>query len=165
MAATESGIRGFQSPFEVAAPEGCDGWESMYPYYARFSEERRAAEEARGWFRDGMHFPEPMFPFDFVTADSPYLCLGQANTRIFAVPPALGIDHRVLYGWVYMSANGVTDAAEIGRRRRSSASARATTSSTGTSSTAAGRRRSRRRSPSSRRSRSPSCPSSRTRPS
>ena len=63
-----------------------------------------------------MHFPEPMFPFDFVTADSPYLCLGQANTRIFAVPPALGIDHRVLYGWVYMSANGVTDAAEIGRR-------------------------------------------------
>ena len=116
MAATESGIRGFQSPFEVAAPEGCDGWESMYPYYARFSEERRAAEEARGWFRDGMHFPEPMFPFDFVTADSPYLCLGQANTRIFAVPPALGIDHRVLYGWVYMSANGVTDAAEIGRR-------------------------------------------------
>ena len=43
-------------------------------------------EEARGWFRDGMHFPEPMFPFDFVTADSPYLCLGQANSRIFAGP-------------------------------------------------------------------------------
>ena len=78
--------------------EGCEGWESMYPYYALFSEERRASEEARGWFRDGMHFPEPMFPFDFVTADSPYMCLGQANARIFAVPPALGIDHRVLYG-------------------------------------------------------------------
>jgi pyruvate, water dikinase len=116
MAATEPGIRGFQSPFEVEAPAGSDGWESMYPYYARFSEERRASEEARGWFRDGMHFPEPMYPFDWVTADSPYLCLGQANTRIFAVPPALGIDHRVLYGWVYMSANGVADPAEIGRR-------------------------------------------------
>jgi len=116
MAATEPGIRGFQSPFEVEAPQGSEGWESMYPYYARFSEERRASEEARGWFRDGMHFPEPMYPFDFVTADSPYLCLGQANTRIFAVPPALGIDHRVLYGWVYMSANGVADPAEIGRR-------------------------------------------------
>ena len=97
-------------------PDGCEGWESMYPYYALFSEERRESEEARGWFRDGMHFPEPMFPFDFVTADSPYMCLGQANTRIFAVPPALGIDHRVLYGWVYMSANAVTDEAEIGRR-------------------------------------------------
>ena len=116
MATTQPEVRGFSSPFEVPVPDGCEGWESMYPYYALFSEERRQSEEARGWFRDGMHFPEPMFPFDFVTADSPYMCLGQANTRIFAVPPALGIDHRVLYGWVYMSANGVTDEAEIGRR-------------------------------------------------
>ena len=107
---------GFQSPFEVPAPDGVGGWESMYPYYALFSEERREGEELRGWFRDGMHFPEPMYPFDFVTADSPYLCLGQANSRIFLVPPALGIDHRVLYGWVYMSANGVADPEEIGRR-------------------------------------------------
>ena len=116
MTATRPEVRGFLSPFEVPTPEGCEGWESMFPYYALFSEERRASEEARGWFRDGMHFPEPMFPFDFVTADSPYMCLGQANSRIFAVPPALGIDHRVLYGWVYMSANPVTDPAEIGRR-------------------------------------------------
>jgi pyruvate, water dikinase len=113
---TEPGLRGFMSPFEVPAPDGCEGWEAMYPYYALFSEERRESEEARGWFRDGMHFPEPMFPFDFVTADSPYMSLGQANSRIFAVPPALGIDHRVLYGWVYMSANPVTDPEEIGRR-------------------------------------------------
>ncbi|HEY2600629.1 MAG TPA: PEP-utilizing enzyme [Thermoleophilaceae bacterium] len=116
MTDTEVGVGRFQSPFEVAAPAGCEGWESMYPYYAFFSEERRAGEEQRGWFRDGMHFPEPMFPFDFVTADSPYLSLGQANSRIFVVPPALGIDHRVLYGWVYMSPNGVADEAEIGRR-------------------------------------------------
>ena len=116
MTTTEPGLRGFMSPFEVPVPDGCEGWEAMYPYYALFSEERRDSEEARGWFRDGMHFPEPMFPFDLVTADSPYMCLGQANSRIFAVPPALGIDHRVLYGWVYMSANPVTDAEEIGRR-------------------------------------------------
>jgi phosphohistidine swiveling domain-containing protein len=116
MSATETGVRGFLSPFEVPAPEGCDGWESMYPYYALFSEGRRESEEVRGWFRDGMHFPEPMYPFDFVTADSPYLSLGQANSRIFLVPPALGIDHRVLNGWVYMSANPVTDQDEIGRR-------------------------------------------------
>jgi len=95
MTAIRPEVRGFLSPFEVPTPEGCEGWESMYPYYAVFSEERRGSEEARGWFRDGMHFPEPMFPFDFVTADSPYMCLGQANSRIFAVPPALGIDHRV----------------------------------------------------------------------
>jgi pyruvate,water dikinase len=116
MSVTETGVRGFLSPFEVPAPQGCEGWESMYPYYSLFSEERRESEQVRGWFRDGMHFPEPMFPFDFVTADSPYLSLGQANSRIFLVPPALGIDHRVLYGWVYMSANPVTDEEEIGRR-------------------------------------------------
>jgi len=116
MSTTEAPARGFSSPFELPTPDGCAGWESMYPYYALFSEERRPSEEARGWFRDGMHFPEPMFPFDFVTADSPYMCLGQANSRIFMVPPALGIDHRVLFGWVYMSANPVTDPAEIGRR-------------------------------------------------
>ena len=116
MADTEVGAERFQSPFEVERPEGCEGWESLYPYYALFSEERRESEEQRGWFRDGMHFPEPVYPFDFVTADSPYLCLGQANSRIFMVPPALGIDHRVLYGWVYMSPNSVADEAEIGRR-------------------------------------------------
>jgi pyruvate,water dikinase len=116
MATAERHVRDFASPFEVPVPEGCQGWESMYPYYALFSEERRASEEARGWFRDGMHFPEPMYPFDFVTADSPYMSLGQANSRIFVLPPALGIDHRVLYGWVYMSPNPVTDPAEIGRR-------------------------------------------------
>src|SRR5690242_12434066 len=116
MTATQSELRGFLSPFEVPTPEGCEGWESMYPYYAQFSEERRESEEARGWFRDGMHFPEPMYPFDFLTADSAYMCLGQANSRTFVVPPAMGIDHRVLYGWVYMSANGVSDEAEIGRR-------------------------------------------------
>jgi pyruvate,water dikinase len=115
-AAAETGVQGFLSPFEVPELDGCEGWETMFPYYALFSDERRASEETRGWFRDGMHFPEPMFPFDFVTADTPYLALGQANSRIFLVPPALGIDHRVLYGWVYMSANPVTDEAEIGRR-------------------------------------------------
>ena len=69
----------FSAHSRCRSPEGCEGWESMYPYYALFSDERRGSEEARGWFRDGMHFPEPMFPFDFITADSPYMGLGQAN--------------------------------------------------------------------------------------
>ena len=76
-------MQSFMSPFAVAAPEGVGGWESMYPYYALFREN----EEQRGWFRDGMHFPEPIFPFDFVTADSPYLSLGQANSRISSCRP------------------------------------------------------------------------------
>src|SRR5437879_1750568 len=63
-----------------------------------------------------MHFPEPMFPFDIVTADSPFMSLGQINSRIFVVPPALGLEHRVLNGYVYMSSNSVLDPEEIGRR-------------------------------------------------
>ena len=42
MAATEREVGGFSSPFDVPLPEGCEGWESMFPYYALFSEERRA---------------------------------------------------------------------------------------------------------------------------
>ncbi len=44
-AAAETGVQGFLSPFEVPEPEGCEGWESMFPYYALFSEERRESEE------------------------------------------------------------------------------------------------------------------------
>ena len=49
----------FPSPFEVPIPPGCEGWEEMYPYHALFSEDRRAFEESRFWFQDGMHYPEP----------------------------------------------------------------------------------------------------------
>jgi hypothetical protein len=31
MATTHPEVRGFSSPFEVPVPEGCEGWESMYP--------------------------------------------------------------------------------------------------------------------------------------
>ena len=44
MTTTEPGLRGFLSPFEVPAPDGCEGWEAMYPYYALFSDERRESE-------------------------------------------------------------------------------------------------------------------------
>lgn len=116
MALAETPSRTFPSPFELATPPGAEGWETMFPYFALFRSERREAEENRFWFYNGMHFPEPIYPFDMITADYPYRNLGQANTRIYALPPALGIDHRVVNGYIYMSVNGVADPAEIGRR-------------------------------------------------
>ena len=115
MATTQPEVRGFASPFEVPVPEGCEGWESMYPYYALFSEERRASEEARGWFRDGMHFPEPMFRS---TSSPPThrTCASAGQYADLRGPPRPRDRPWVLYGWVYMSANAVTDEAEIGRR-------------------------------------------------
>ena len=63
-----STILRFPSPFEVETPAGCEGWEAMYPSYMRFSQARRESEESRLWFYNGMHFPEPISPFDVITA-------------------------------------------------------------------------------------------------
>jgi hypothetical protein len=33
----------FPSPLSIATPEGCEGWQEMYPYYALLGEDRRGA--------------------------------------------------------------------------------------------------------------------------
>lgn len=106
----------FPSPFEVPTPEGCEGWEELYPYYYLFSPERREFEESKFWFQDGMHHPEPLYPFDTITCESWWVALGEYNSRVFIVPPALGIDQRVLNGYLYISANALTDPEVIGAR-------------------------------------------------
>ncbi len=116
MVTLETRARTFPSPFEVAAPPGAEGWEGMYPYYYLFSEDRRPAEESKLWFFDGMHHPEALYPFDTITSESWWVGLGQNNARIFVVPPALGIDQRVLNGYLYISANSIDDPAVVGQR-------------------------------------------------
>jgi pyruvate,water dikinase len=88
----------------------------MYPYYALFSAERREEDEARLWFWNSMHFPEPMPAFDAVAIDGPYFALGTWQNRVFAIPPAMGIDYRILNGYVYITANAVHDPAKIAER-------------------------------------------------
>ena len=106
----------FPSPYEVETPAGCEGWEAMYPYYARFDEERREADEQRFWFWNSMHFPVPMPAFDAICIDTAYQALGTWQNRVFAVPPAMGIDWRCINGYIYISGNPVTDPAKIGER-------------------------------------------------
>ena len=107
---------GFASPFEVPTPEGAEGWEEMYPYYLLFDPARREQEEQRFWFYNGMHFPEPMPAFDMVTAESCYLSIGLYQGRVFSIPTVLGIEHRVVNGYVYITSNEVSDPDEIQRR-------------------------------------------------
>lgn len=102
----------FPLPSEIETAPGCEGWEEMYPYFTRFTPE----DDERFWFYNGMHFPEPMPAFDAITAEVPYAALGNFNTRYYAIPGALGIDHRIVNGRIYIGANAVTDPAEIGRR-------------------------------------------------
>jgi pyruvate,water dikinase len=106
----------FPSPYEIETPPGCEGWEEMYPYYALFDERRREQDEQRFWFWNSMHFPLPMPAFDLTCADVPYMGIGNWQNRVFAVPPVMGIDYRVVNGYVYISGNPVTDPAKIAER-------------------------------------------------
>lgn len=99
----------FESPFAIAAPEGAEGWEGLYRYYALISEERREFEESKFWFFDGMHNPEPLYPFDTIMTDNWWVAASQMSTRVWALPPSIGIDHRVINGYLYISPNAVTD--------------------------------------------------------
>ncbi len=97
-------------------PAGCEGWQDMYPYYAVFSEDRRDFDESRFWFHDGMHWPEPYAPFDALVLDSILVAFNQASTRLFVAPSSLGVECRLLNGYVYLSTNSVTDEATRAQR-------------------------------------------------
>jgi pyruvate,water dikinase len=112
----ERAQEGFPSPFDVPIPSGCEGWEEMYPHHVLFGEDRRAFEEARFWFQNGLHAAEPIFPFDAVVMDYAVVALNQASSRLFVVPPSLGVEYRILDGYLYNSANSVTDQATLARR-------------------------------------------------
>jgi pyruvate,water dikinase len=102
----------FPLPSEVGPVPGAEDWKDMYPYYTNF----QPGDDKRFWFYNSMHFTNPMPAFDIITAEVPYHAMGACTTRVFAFPTALGIDWRVLNGRVYITANAVTDPAEIGRR-------------------------------------------------
>jgi pyruvate,water dikinase len=63
-----------------------------------------------------MHFPVPMPAFDVACIDSPYQAVGEWQNRFFAVPPAMGIDYRILNGYVYISGNPVLDPEKVAER-------------------------------------------------
>ena len=116
MASTTPALGAFPSPYSIEDPTGCEGWQEMYPYYAMFDERRRDTDEHRFWFWNSMHFPLPMPAFDVICIDSPYQAVGTWQNRVFAVPPAMGIDYRIVNGYVYISGNPVTDPAKIAER-------------------------------------------------
>jgi pyruvate,water dikinase len=104
--------RSFLLPSQITEVPGAEGWESMYPYYTKFQPE----DDQRFWFYNAMHFPEPMPAFDAITGEVAYEGLGAFTTRIFVFPTTMGIEHRIANGRVYITANPVSDPAEIGRR-------------------------------------------------
>ena len=114
--ATSTGAGSFSSPYEIETPPGCEGWEEMYPRHALFDERRREVDEQRFWFWNSMHFPTPMPAFDHIHVDQAYQTIAAWQNRVFAVPPAMGIDYRCVNGYIFISGNAVTDPEKIAER-------------------------------------------------
>lgn len=93
----------FASPFEIETPAGAEGWQELYTYSSLFSEERRDYEEGGFWFHDGVHWPEALTPWDTTFLEFAIASLSQYNTRHYMIPPAYGVDYRILNGYVYLS--------------------------------------------------------------
>ena len=91
----------FDSPFSIATPPGAEGWEELYSYSLLFSEQRKEYEDSMFWFRDAIHLPTVMPPFDMRLVVNAFASLGQYNSRHYIVPPANGIDIRILNGWMF----------------------------------------------------------------
>lgn len=115
--------RRFPDPFSVAAPPGADGWEAMYPEYLCFTEDTREVDREGFWFQDGLHYPRALHPFDVITVEATRIALGQYNSRVFQVPPAYGLEWRILNGYAYirpvpvLDPGRVAERAEVFRRR------------------------------------------------
>ena len=103
---------GFPLPSQIADVPGAENWRSMYRYFTRFQPD----DDKRFWFYNSMHFPEPMPAFDTITGEIPYQAIGANTARLFVFPTTLGIEHRIVNGRVYITANPVLDPAEIARR-------------------------------------------------
>lgn len=93
----------FPSAFDVKAPAGAEGWKELYPYYTHFLPNRREQDDAKFWFCNSQHWPTPFRSFDTIMLDFAIKGLGQYNTRHLLVPPANGVDYRILNGYVYFS--------------------------------------------------------------
>ena len=109
----------FLDPHDVPEIPGTEGWERMYPYHYQFTTDdpaRAEMESKQLWYYDGLHYPEPHYPFDLIWDEAWFLALSQNNTRTFLVPPANGIDHRIVNGRVYITPIGIENPEEIGER-------------------------------------------------
>ena len=90
----------FPSPSGIDTPAGAEGWKDLYTYSALFGAPRANYEENNFWFQDGVHWPTVVSPWDATFMEYAISSLSQYNTRHLLVPPANGIDYRILNGYV-----------------------------------------------------------------
>ena len=96
-------------PNDVATPAGGEGWQALYGYSLPFSAARREYEESVFWFRETIHWPRPLKPFEATFLQDAMVSLGQFNHRHYVMPAARGLDFRILNGYVYLSPGSIDD--------------------------------------------------------
>jgi pyruvate,water dikinase len=95
--------KSFDSPYDLEAPAGAEGWKELYPYNLVFQENLKDKENGKFWFCDSQHWPNVFKPFETVGVEFAVRCLGAFNTRHYIIPPANGIEFRIHNGFCYMS--------------------------------------------------------------
>lgn len=95
--------RRFPWPEEVELPPKLKEWEEMYPPHYLFSRERDEWEKRHFWYADRLHAPDPMPPLELLFFEGWQIALSQNNTRVYCIPTAQGIAHRVLGCYVYIT--------------------------------------------------------------
>ena len=112
----------FTDPHDVKPPEGIEGWERMFSPAYLFTPkgedpERSKYESDRLWICDTLHQPPVPWPMSTDLYDTTWWPrLNQINTNVFCLPPAAGLDHRMLYGYPYLSSCQIADPEMIGKR-------------------------------------------------
>lgn len=117
----------FPYPDEVKLPEGTDveEYKKMYSYYrlpASILFGRDAPkdliewERQMFWYQDSLHHYDVMYPLDDIHPSYWEIALSVYNSRIFVVPPANGIPHRIVNGRLFISFVSVLDQKEVERR-------------------------------------------------
>lgn len=96
----------FPDPHEYLkqVPEELSGWEEMYPPHFLFGKEREEWEKRQFWYLDKIHAPDPMPPLDHIFQQAWQISLSQHNTRVFCIPPAQGVAHRIVGCYQYICA-------------------------------------------------------------
>lgn len=60
-------------------------------------------ESEQFWILDSMHWSRPMLPFESEIDCQWWPPQSEVTNRVFVVPAAGGLDHRLLYGWPYLA--------------------------------------------------------------
>ncbi|MFD1684111.1 PEP-utilizing enzyme [Halobellus litoreus] len=106
---------------ELDLPEELDGWEEMYPEYFQFelTDDRTDYERGRFWFWDKKDTTEPVMPWDMtISAQAWQIAMAQNTSRVFAIPPSMSVDIRVVAGYAYFTGINVEDEELLQERAR-----------------------------------------------